>query len=233
MGEQKLCSICGIEIAEEYCTRCGQRASGKIATTANLITDFLSNFFSLERSAFATILKLLTNPAPIVNNYYLGFKNYYASPGKLLLYSIAVIALHIAFVNPNVLGMVIKVQGVNTQYFFWIMHIPVVLMVSRLAFLNKKEGFSKHLISIIYISGSALIAFILINDLIILTVGDLFGNFSYVFFLLFTFLWNSRVFTDEGRKGRLILNTLLQLGVYIMVVGALIFTTNAFSLIMR
>jgi hypothetical protein len=67
---------------------------------------------------FATLLKLLKNPKPIVNNYHAGFRNYHSSPGKLLLISIAITALQVTFVNPNVLGMVINVQNINTQYFF-------------------------------------------------------------------------------------------------------------------
>ena len=230
MKEDKICSICKITIQENYCSRCGQEASGKKTTTINLITDFLSNFFSLEKSVFATIFKLLMNPKPIVDNYYLGFKNYYSSPGKILLYSIATITLHITFVNPNVLGMVINVKNLNTQYFFWIMHLPIVLIISYLAFINNKENFSKHLISIIYISGSAFIVFTIINDLIILIAGDMLGNLAFIIFLLFTFIWNSRVFSKKDKQRYLILNTLLQLGIYIIIVLILICTTSNITL---
>ena len=95
--------------------------------------DSLANLFYLEKSVFGTILKLVQNPKHIVTNYYLGFRNYYSSPGKLLLYSVAIIALHVSFINPNVLGMVINIKNLGTQYFFWIMHLPIVLFISYLA----------------------------------------------------------------------------------------------------
>lgn len=98
MARGKICSICKIPIKENYCSKCGQKFSGKPISFLSLITDFISNFFSMEKSGFATILKILKNPKSIVDNYYLGFKNYYPSPGQLLLYGIAVVALHKNFV---------------------------------------------------------------------------------------------------------------------------------------
>lgn len=230
MKEAKVCSICEIPIEENYCSRCGQHATGKTTTIINLITDFLSNLFSLEKSALGTIYKLWLNPGPIVKNYYLGYKNYYSSPSKILLYSIAIIALHLAFVNPNILGMTINIKNIKTEYFFWLMHIPVVLIVSYLTFLKNKENFSKHIISIIYISSSALIVFTIINDLIIVIVGDIIGNFVFIIYILFTFILNSRVFTKEDKKHNVIWNTLIQFGIWMFIVSIMVLVSSKITL---
>jgi hypothetical protein len=70
MTKEKICSICKIPIQENYCYRCGQQVTDKKTTISSLISDFLLNIFSFEKSALATMIKILINPQPIVVNYY-------------------------------------------------------------------------------------------------------------------------------------------------------------------
>lgn len=226
MNQQKICTICDIPIQENYCSRCGQKASEEPITTISLITDFLSNFFSIERSGFATIFKIILNPKPIVDNYYSGFKNYYASPGKILLYGIAVVALHISFVNNKVMGVSLNLQNFNSQYFFWISLLPILLFISYLAFIRKTKRLSKHLISLIYISSSLFIILTILNDLIILLTDDKLGIWAFVIFVVLIFLWNSRVFTDKKNYLYIILNTVIQLTIFMGIVGILMLISN-------
>ncbi len=229
MTELTVCSVCKIAIAENYCSRCGQRASGQKTTTTQLLSDLLANVFSLEKSAFATIFKILANPRHIVNNYHSGYKNYYSSPGKILLYSIAIIALHLVLVNSEILGITIEIENIKAQYIFWFMHLPIVLTVSYLTFYKLKENFSKHLISIIYISGSSLIVFTVINDILIVFADDLIGNSIFIFFIAFTFISNSRVFTKVGNVRNMFWNTLIQLGIWVSIVFLLIAGSSQFA----
>ena len=230
MENTRICSVCNTPVEKNYCGQCGQRAIGKNATIASLVTDSLSNLFYLEKSVFGTILKIIQNPKAIVLNYYAGFRNYYSSPGKLLLYAVATIALHITFINSNVLGMVINIKNVSTQYFFWIMHLPIVLLISYLAFVRQIESIAKHIISVIYISSAWFILFTIIDDLIILSIGDILGNLAFIVFVLVTFIWNSRVFSKERKPIRVILNTFLQLGIYIIIVLILVLASNGVRL---
>lgn len=213
----KICSICEIYIEENYCTKCGQEYTGKIASILLMITDFFSNFFSVEKSGFATILKILKNPKHVVNNYHLGYRNYYASPGKMLLYGIAIVAIHLTFVDANkVLGISLEGEGLNAQYLFWILLIPTLLFVSYLTFFRIEKRLSKHLVSIVYIATSVFIVLIILNDLASLAFDIDTHGYGLFIMSMWVFIWNSRVFTKSDKKYMLVLNTLLQ---YLILLG--------------
>lgn len=225
MKSDKICSICNIPVQEAYCGRCGQKISGKTATTSSLITDFISNFFSVERSGFATIFRVLRNPKPIVENYYIGNKNYYASPGKILLYAIAVAAIHVSFFDKKVLGISVEDDNFSAQYLFWIVLFPVLLLVSNLTFIRSERRLSKHLISIVYISSSLFIVLILINDLVAYATDSILGIWSFLTFMLLVIIWNSRVLTKGGRF-RIVINTIVQIIIFSGIVWLLVWLTT-------
>ena len=139
------CSICSIPISENFCNRCGQKYSSKKLTTLSLFADLFSNSFYLEKSGLVSIVKILSNPRHIVQNYFSGFKNYYASPGKIMMYGIAVLTLHLLLVDTKVLGVSIKINSVaiGLQYSFWIFFYPFLMMISYLGFIRQKLDFSK------------------------------------------------------------------------------------------
>lgn len=224
--EGKICSICKIPIKENFCSRCGQKSSEKPTSVISLLTDFLSNFFSLEKSGFATILKILKDPKTIVNNYYFGFKNYYASPGKLLLYGIAVIALHLTFVNEKLMGLSLNAENISAQYLFWLFMFPILLFSSFVTFIRAEKHLSKHIISIIYVASSLFIALTILNDTIILIFGDKIGLWAFIAFVSLSFFWNSRVFTTNKNYIYIILNTIIQIAVFISIIGVFMWITN-------
>lgn len=226
MSREKICSICEIPIKENFCSRCGQRLSEKSTTIISLLTDFLANFFSLEKSGFATIFKILKNPKSIVNNYYFGFKNYYASPGKLLFYGIAVVALHLTFVNDKLMGLSLDVENISAQYLFWLVMFPILLFSSYMTFIRVEKHLSKHLISIIYVASSLFIALTLLNDIIILLFGDKLGLWTFIAFVALSFLWNSTVFTKKKNYIYIILNTIIQIIIFIGIMGVIMWIAN-------
>ena len=226
MAPEKICSVCEIPIKENYCGRCGQTFSGKTTSTVSLITDFISNFLSMEKSGFATLLKILKNPKPIVDNYYLGYKNYYASPGKILLYGIAVVALHLSFVHEKVMGVSLGSENVNAQYLFWIMLFPILLFISYMTFIRVEKGLSKHLISLIYITSPLFIVLTILNDLVIIISGDKLGIWAFVLFVSLVFFWNSRVFTTSKKHVFIVLNTFIQMVIFFGLITFLVLITN-------
>ena len=226
MTREKFCSICKIPFEGNHCSCCGQTFSGKPTSTISLLIDFLSNFFSVEKSGFATIFKVLKSPKPIVENYYSGYKNYYASPGKIILYGIAVVALHINFVDNKVMGLSLNAENLNTQYLFWLYLFPVLLFSSYMAFILVERHLSKHLISLAYVATSLFIALTLLNDLFILTVGDKFGIWTFIVFVSLVFFWNSRVLTTSKKYMYILLNTVIQAAIFAGIVGILIWITK-------
>src|SRR5690606_21569236 len=127
----------------------------------------------------------------------------------------------ISFVNNKVMGVSLNLQNFNSQYFFWISLLPILLFISYLAFIRKTKRLSKHLISLIYISSSLFIILTILNDLIILLTDDKLGIWAFVIFVVLIFLWNSRVFTDKKNYLYIILNTVIQLTIFMGIVGIL------------
>ena len=222
----KTCSICNIPIEENYCSRCGQRKSDAPVTVISLIKDFLSNTFSLEKSVFATIVKILIHPYIIINNYYNGYKNYHASPGKILLYGIAIVALHISFVDKKVMGLTLESQSISAQYLFWLLLFPILLLISFFTFIKRVRGLSKHLISMTYVASSLFIVITILNDIIILIWGDKLGLWAFALFVSLVFLWNSRVFTKNHKNLYIVLNTVIQTIIFLGIISLLILATN-------
>lgn len=226
MNREKTCSICKIPINENYCPICGQKLLKKPTTTILLITDFVSNFFSMERAGFATMFKILKDPKLIVDNYYLGYRNYYSSPGQILLYAIAIVALHLNFVNDNVMGVILYLQNISIQYLFWLFLFPLLFFSSYLTFVRTEKSVSKHLISLIYIASVLFISLTILNDLMIFFLGDKLGIWTFIIFVNFILFWNSRVLTTKKKLSYVILNTIIQAIVLVGIISLFGLTIN-------
>ncbi len=227
--DYKNCTICNIYVESNYCGRCGQRITTKTSTTISLITEFFTNFFSLEKSVFATIFKVVTTPKTIVNNYFHGYRNYFASPGKVLLLGIATVALHVSFVDEKIMGLSMNVKNLNAQYLFWLILFPLFLLISYLTFFRIEKNTAKHIISTIYISATWFIFLTVLNDIIILTFGDRIGIWAFILFVLFVFIWNSIVFTKNSKVLYIILNTIIQLAIFCAIIYILILKSNSLN----
>ncbi|TYB76162.1 hypothetical protein [Bizionia myxarmorum] len=229
MNPEKTCSICQTAVAGNYCSHCGQKYSEKKTHTLTLLVDLVTNFFSMERSGFATILKVLKNPKSIVNNYHNGFRKYHASPGQILVYGIAVVALHVAFVTDEILGIELKLDNLAVQYAFWIFLYPFFISISYISFFRVEKSFSKHLVSLIYIATSLFIAITVVNDIIISIWGDILGGYGFVLFVALIFFWNSRVFTTRKKPIFILLNALLQIAIFAGIVALIVNNIEYFS----
>lgn len=213
-----ICTVCKTNIETNYCGTCGQKMPSKKTTVISLFMDLVTNFFSMEKSGFATILKIIWNPKPIIENYYLGYRNHEASPGKILLYGLTSIVIHLTFVNDKILGGTIRIENVAAQYGFVLIFYPILLLISFLSFIRLRTKISKHLISIIYIVSSLLLVITLINDLTILIFGDLFNANPIITFLLLFFIWNSRVLSQKQTILWHTINTIVQILILALVI---------------
>ncbi len=222
----KNCSICQIPIEENYCTKCGQKYSEKRVSVRNLFIDLIINFISLERSGIATIVKIISNPKPIVDNYMEGFKKYYASPGPILLYGVATVAIHVNFVDRQIMGLSFEIDNFNAQYLFWVTLFPFLLLISYMTFFRLDRRFSKHLVSISYVATSLFILLMVLNDIIILIFGDLLDLWAFYLFVVLTLFWNSRVFSRSNKALFLIINTLIQILLFIGLVALFIWVVG-------
>lgn len=168
----------------------------------------------MEKSGFATVVRLIMNPKPIVDNYYRGFSKFYPSPGQILLYGIATVALHRYIVEDKILGLTFNLENIGSEYLFWIVLFPFLYFSSFITFYKAQSNLSKHLISITYLTTSIFIVLTVINDAVIILGKDLLGAWAFIVFMVLVFIWNSRVLSQKRRWYHIMLNALFQLLIF-------------------
>lgn len=206
---ERICNVCNIPLAHNFCPTCGQKLKKEETTIRSIFSDFFQNLFSLDKSVFISIFRLVTDPKNIITNYWSGYRRYYPSPGKFLVYAITIAAIHLTFINDDLLGLTFDLGEVKGQFIFWLFFFPIMTLASFLAFFKQKLNFAKHVISIAYISSSFYIIITIIHDILI-SIGFDLSILPFIFFLLFVFIWNALVHTPQS-KLKVLLYTIIQL----------------------
>lgn len=231
MQNERYCTVCEISVTGNYCNNCGQDVKNDKTTFKSLFSDLFVAFLDVERSIFKQLWILLTQPKKIVVNYWEGYRKYYVSPFKLLLYALALAAIHLAYVQPVLLGVNLDAQGIDTEIIFWGILLPFLTISSYVTFLPRKQSLVKHLISVLYIAAGNFIVILFLNDVLFLSTGIDFDVYVFYFFLVSLFSYNSIVFSKNQNALRIIGNTLLQvvvfLGILLLVIALLMTLTNA------
>jgi len=179
METNKTCTICQIEIINSYCGDCGQKINTKKTTILSIISDFVSNMLSLERSVFATLIKLIISPGKVIDNYMLGFRNYYQSPAKILFYALTYAAIHVTYIDSYILGGDMQSSTFSNQFLFSAVFIPFTILTSYLTFIRRKYGFTKHLVTMLYLTSCFFLVFMILYDLIVWLWSDYLIEFIY------------------------------------------------------
>ena len=224
-GSRKVsCTICQVQIEESYCPSCGQKANKRETTSLDFLKEVFINLFSLERSAFATAYRFLIQPKRIVDNYFNGFRGYYASPGKIVFYCLTIMALHVAFISERILGGTLPTNLWSSHIAFGVAFFPLIAASTILPFRAKGQKIAKLLIAITYASAILLVIWQVITDLF----------FSFSFFNAVTplflagyissiFVYQSIIFTQSKKWTYRLLNFLLQLLVFaVLFAGAVL-----------
>ena len=190
-------------------------------TLRSLMSDFFSNLFSLEKSIFAAMIKIISNPKELVINYWRGHRKYYPSPGKLLVYALAIAALHMTYVNGELLGLSFDLQGGGGQFLFWSIFFPFLTFTSYICFFRKKMNLAKHVVSIGYIASCFFIILTVMHDLFIYfgMVPTDSESLAFFIFLFLVFIWNGRVYTSNPNVIKVVLSFFLQLLVFCLLIG--------------
>lgn len=208
-----------MQIVQNFCPQCGQKLSTESTTVKSITTDFFNNLFSLDKSVFAAILTLLINPKKIILNYWMGYRRYFASPGKMVVYALTIAALHLNYVNRELLGLSFDLDGIRAQFLFWLVFLPILFLVSFLSFFRLKHNFAKHVISITYLSASFFIILTLLGDMLELS-GIRPRHWLAFIFICCTTLWNSHVF-NQGSFFRFAGGAIIQLVILILIIMGL------------
>jgi len=221
------CSICKTPMQDTFCATCGQKHSNKRTTFLSIITDYITQILSLERSGFATIIQLIIYPKKVVENYWNGYRNYFQSPGKILFYFLTIAGLQIVLVSPKLFDLTIS-AGIISPQFVFIIIIPLLSLTSYLTY--KKHGlhYGEHFIAQTYLFSVFGILFIIVGNVFDYLLKFNLGIFNFFFMLLIILLWSVFVFSKKRKWYFLILNFLLELVVFISIISILI-TLGYFS----
>lgn len=82
----ELCLNCGAELAGKYCAQCGQRNLPMRQTLGELMTNFISSFWSYESKFFRTGQYLLFKPGFLAAEYCSGRRESYYHPARMYVF---------------------------------------------------------------------------------------------------------------------------------------------------
>ncbi len=192
--EQNLphCTACQntLENEQNYCSNCGQKIGKKKISVLSIFTDTFGNYLSFERSGLSTIYHIFTRPNFIVENYCNGNKGYYASPGKMIIFSVVLIALQITFVSKQILGTDFEITGLTREYSFFLLNFVLFVIVSQLTFIRHGFKLARHVVSVTYTMTAILIAFLLFDNFCLL-VGISSSSYLLLIYMEVVLLLNS------------------------------------------
>ncbi|MBW6481783.1 MAG: DUF3667 domain-containing protein [Vicingaceae bacterium] len=219
------CSNCNTTINDAYCAHCGQKFVPKRVNIFTIFSDYVSQILSLEKSGFATFIKLITHPKKVIENYLNGYRNFYQSPGRLLFYFITVAGLHVLLVDKKLFGTAINVgsEFLSPQIILTALIIPFLSLVAYLAFIkqNNHKNFAEHLIAQTYLFSVFGMLFIILDDIISLFTLEI-DYFSIEFLMPAILFWTALTFSKKRTWYFILLNFLLLLLVLVIFILLLI-----------
>lgn len=188
-----------------------------------------SNYFSFERSGLATIFHYFTRPKFIVENYCKGNKGVFFSPGRLLIFSIIIFALHVAFVRKEILGVSFSFGDLKSEYGYWLFILTLVTLTSQLTFIRNGLYLSKNIVSVTYACTTFFIVLTILSDILFYFIGDFIDGQLILIYLIFVFTWNSIALTKKRKVWMFALNTLFQILTFSIIMYGMIALLSAES----
>ncbi len=170
------CKNCGYALRTDYsyCPNCGAKVIRKRITFKNLLYDFTERFLNLDNAFIKTFFYLFRQPDDVIGGYIRGVRKKYMNPVSYFTIAVALGGLFVFLFrnvftdamdysmnlgksmnndNPmaNSLSDSINNAIFDYQQLFYILSIPLLAMVSKLIFIDKKQfNLSEHLIINLY-----------------------------------------------------------------------------------
>ncbi|HKR62950.1 MAG TPA: DUF3667 domain-containing protein [Thermoanaerobaculia bacterium] len=96
-----VCTNCGVDAADVYCARCGERQPGHHdLSVAHFFHDVVHEFVHLDSKLFRTLRDLVTRPGLATAEHFAGRKSRYIPPLRLFLTLFALQFLAFTFYKP-------------------------------------------------------------------------------------------------------------------------------------
>jgi hypothetical protein len=231
------CDQCNKELrAKEHCNICGVYNTGGNTTLYSLVSDALSQFISVEKGFIQTILSSFKNPRRLVLSYYEGYRNRFASPGKILIFTLIVLGL-IYYFGEHKESTSITINDEEDLFdpltslkLTLLLLIPYLSISSKIVFYTKLNSWIIHIISMLYLFLPRLLLItVLLNTLpLFIKTIDSISFLLVLIMLISTFTANSRVFCDKIQFPKVVFLGLIQLIVF---TGLILLTIALLSLL--
>lgn len=223
------CPNCNIAFQGKFCHQCGQKYVAKRVTFWNIISDYFVQIFSFERSGIATFAQIIVAPQKIIFHYLNGYRNYYQSPGRLLLYFITIAGLYVFLVSEKLFGMSISVGELSPQVGLIVILIPLLTLSSYLTYLKSKRHFGEHFIAQTYLFAVFGIIVIIMEGLLRKLFDQDIEFNVFGILILAIVLWTSFVFSQNRKWYIYVLNTLLNTIVFILIIALILMVAYYFG----
>ncbi len=82
----EFCLNCGTKLLDSFCQHCGQKDIAKRQTLDELLTNFISSFWSYEGKFFKTIKFLIIKPGFLATEYNAGKRESYYHPARMYVF---------------------------------------------------------------------------------------------------------------------------------------------------
>lgn len=96
----EVCLNCGVKLMDTYCHHCGQKNIPRRQTLGELLTNFISSFWSYEGKFFLTTKYLVTRPGFLATEYTEGKRERYYHPARMYVF-ISFVFFLLAFSLPD------------------------------------------------------------------------------------------------------------------------------------
>ncbi|MEX0975586.1 MAG: DUF4286 family protein [Woeseia sp.] len=94
------CANCATPLAGQYCSRCGQRARGRLISIWELVRDAIGDLFELDSRLWQTLIPLVFRPGKLTRDYLMGRRARFMPPFRTYLV-LSVVFFLIAFFDPH------------------------------------------------------------------------------------------------------------------------------------
>jgi len=98
------CLNCGTKLIDSYCQHCGQKDIPRRQTLGDMLTNFISSFWSYEGKFFLTTKYLITRPGFLAVEYNAGRRESYYHPARMYVF-ISFVFFLIFFSLPDTVNM--------------------------------------------------------------------------------------------------------------------------------
>lgn len=206
-----ICSNCSSSIEINYCSRCGQLYNPRRLDASGFISDFMDTFFALHKSYGLNLKHLLLRPRFVVENYWKGYRNFYFSPNRMLLFTTLLIALYLFFYENTFLGIEFQIENypwVGVQFLVTGLLLFFFILSTLLTYYRKKKNLFEHLALNAYIFSIITSIFLILS---IFLKYIYVANYLQMLFIFCYCLWIARVFEQKWWRilGMAILNSVV------------------------